>query len=115
MKYLKKFEAWGGQPLPVANVGSLMNYIICNDCNAVYKVFNKSQSNCAYCSSNNVSNTDIDKYYDTIISRLDDQEEIDDVLNQKQIEEEGFVNLVEIEHELGKNQSLRNSDKTRYN
>ena len=115
MKYIKTFEAWGGQPFPVTNVGSLMSYIICKDCNSVYKVFNKPQSNCAYCQSKDVSLTDIDTYYNEIVSRLDDQEEIEDILKQKQIEEEGFVDLVNIGYELGKNQSLRNADKTRYN
>lgn len=115
MRYIKTFEAWGGQPLPVTNVGSLMSYIICKDCNAVYKVFNKPQSNCAYCQSKDVSLTDIDTYYNEIVSRLDDEEEIEDILKQKQIEEEGFIDLVNIDFELGKNQSLRNADKKRYN
>lgn len=115
MKYIKTFEACGGQPLPITNVGSLMNYYKCNDCNAIYKTFNKPQSTCAYCTSNNLSTTDIDNYYDSVIQRLDDQEEIDDLLKQKQIEEEGFVDLIEMGNELGKNNSLRNADKTTWN
>lgn len=115
MRYIKTFEAWAGQPLPVTNVGSLMSYIICKDCNAVYKVFNKPQSNCNYCGSKDVSLTDIDTYYNEVVSRLDDQEEIEDVLKQKQIEEEGFVDLVTIGAELNKNNSLRNADKTIWN
>ena len=115
MKYIKTFEAWGGEPLPVTNVGSLMSYCLCNDCNAIYKVFNKPQSKCAYCDSKNLSLTDIDTYYNSIVNRLDDEEEIKDVLKQKQIEEEGFVDLVQIGAELNSNQSLRNADKTKWN
>lgn len=103
MKYLKTFEAWGGKPLPITNLESLMNYVICDNCTAAYKVFNKSKLKCAYCQSENISLVDIDTYYDKIISNLDDQKKIDDILNIKRAEKEALINLVTMGTELDRN------------
>lgn len=92
MKYLKTFEAWGGNPLPIASVSSMMSYNRCGDCNALYKTFNNTQSKCAYCKSDKIRSIDIDEYYDEMCKRLD-ADEIEDALKDKEAEEKQMIDL----------------------
>ena len=41
--------------------------------------------------------------------------EIDDLLKQKKLEEEGLIDIIDMGSELNKNNSLRNADKTIWN
>jgi DNA-directed RNA polymerase subunit RPC12/RpoP len=86
MKYLKTFEELDfNQTTDAVAVSDLTNYYNCDDCKALFKIFNKQLNHCPYCRSKNLKNIGSDSYYSIESDRLDADEK---ELSKKHKEEE---------------------------
>lgn len=93
MKYIKTFEAWGGYPLPTTSLDVVFEYILCKDCNALYRVYKPKSSGCKYCSSKDLSHISEDEYYNELKNRIDDPEEWEEILKDREDTRNTFVDL----------------------
>ncbi len=94
MKHIKKFETFDfTQTLPVTTKNFLTNFYSCDECNAIWKEFNKESSKCKFCSSDEIENLSEDEYYDLQKSRLD-EDEIEDMESERNRGSEDLVDLV---------------------
>jgi hypothetical protein len=93
MRWIKKFEAFDfRQTLPTTSKSYLTQYYSCDECDALWKSFNQNFENCKFCKSTSIEELNRDEWYESACDRLDD-EEIDDLLKEKEDEEVDFVNL----------------------
>jgi predicted ATP-dependent serine protease len=60
MRFVKKFEAWAGKPLPVIPTHLIMKYFKCNECGEIN--MDRSLSKCTECDSRDVKEISEDDY-----------------------------------------------------
>lgn len=92
MIFIKTFENWDSI-LPLTSIDMLNDYRLCKNCNSVYKVYRPRIANCKYCQSKDYSLINRDTYYEILKSRTDDPLEWDKILQNKQQEEDTFIDL----------------------
>ena len=68
-------------------------YYNCNDCNALWESFNEKCDTCRFCDTENIKELDEDGYYDMVEDRLED-DEVEDLRSERKKEE--FVNLLSL-------------------
>lgn len=96
MKYIRKFETFDfNQTLPVTSKDNLTLYYSCDDCNSLYKSFNKPEDTCKFCKSNSIEELSSDEWYNSVSDRLDD-DEIEELQKERQGEENTFVDLLNL-------------------
>lgn len=96
MKWIKKFEAFDfSQTLPLASQSDLTLFYHCDDCDALWKVFNKEAGNCKFCKSSAVEELSQDEWYETVGNRLD-EDEIEDLESERREEDDNFLDLYSI-------------------
>lgn len=93
MKYIKTFENWAGPTLPTTSLDVLYNYILCKDCNALYRIYKPKSTNCKYCGSKNISDISEDDYYNELKLRIDDPEEWSDIIKDREDTKNTFIDL----------------------
>ena len=93
MKWIKTFEAFGGYALPTTSMDVLLEYNLCKDCNALYRVYKPKYSVCKYCGSKDVSHITEEDYYNELQNRIDDPEEWKDILKDREDTRNTFVDL----------------------
>lgn len=99
MKYLKRFEAWGFDPLPITSLDVVTDYILCNSCNALYKIYKPKSNKCKYCTSSDINNISEEEYYSEMQNRLD-SDEFKDALIDREKDRNTFVNLYDVDNEM---------------
>lgn len=104
MNHIKKFESFDfSKVLPIASASDLTMYYNCNDCNALWESFNDPCDKCRFCDTDNIKELDEDGYYDMVESRLED-DEVEDLRSEREKSKDKFVNLF----------SLKAKEKKRY-
>ena len=93
MKWIKTFEAFGGYALPTTSMDILLEYILCKDCNALYRVYKPKYSICKYCGSKDLSHITEEDYYNELENRIDDPEEWKEILKDRDDTRNTFVDL----------------------
>lgn len=92
MRYIKTFETFDfNQTIPVASKDVLTSYYHCDGCNALYKSFNSTESDCKFCKSDELEELSEEEYYETVGERLDDEKE--DMESERRKDSEEFVDL----------------------
>ena len=97
MKYLKKFEAFAGAPLPVAPLNLFAMYYHCHNCDAVYATINRADK-CLNCHSPHVETITEKEMVQNLKGKLS-PEEFQEFLQMKKNGEDQFIYLDELEHE----------------
>ena len=93
MRYIKTFETFDfNQTIPVASKDVLTSYYHCDGCNALYKSFNSTESDCKFCKSDELEELSEEEYYETVGERLDDDEK-EDMESERKKDSEEFVDL----------------------
>jgi hypothetical protein len=101
MKHIKKFETFDfTQTLPVTTKNFLTNFYSCDDCDEVWKEFNKVSNKCKFCQSEQIEDLSEDEFYEiqkTKIEdnqtsnigsgRMEDSEELVDLVNMRSLSE----------------------------
>ncbi len=99
MKRLKTFETFDfSQTLPVASKSDLTNYYHCDDCDGLWKEFNRQSRICKSCNSTSIEELSSDEWYQTKGINLDDND-LEDLNSEKKSDSENFVNLYDIDSE----------------
>jgi hypothetical protein len=98
MKRIKKFETFDfSQTLPLASRSDLTLFYHCDDCNALWKVFNKEVKNCKFCNSLDIEELSEDEWYEAVGDRLD-EEELEDLQSEREKDSEDFIDLVDLDN-----------------
>ena len=93
MKHIKKFESFDfDQTIPVTSRNVLTNYYSCDECNALWKEFNKTSEECKFCNCKEIEDLSEDEYYDLQRSRLD-EDEIEGMESERSKDSDEFINL----------------------
>jgi hypothetical protein len=94
MKHIKNFESFDfSKTLPIAPKDALTEYYHCDDCNALWREVNQPiAKRCKYCTSDEVENLSRDEWYETVKTRLD-EDEIEELEANRKSEEETFIDL----------------------
>lgn len=97
MKNIKKFEDFDfSQTLPVAPLEAVTEYYSCDECDALWKEVNEPfAKKCKYCGSSEVEDLSRDEWYESVKTRLD-EDEIQDLEAEKKKEEESFLDLTKL-------------------
>lgn len=88
MNYIRKFESFVTKPLPIASRAALTNYYSCDECEGLWREFNKQYDNCKFCGSTEIEELSRDEWYELASEKLDPEEikklekEKDDYNNQ---------------------------------
>ena len=99
MKHIKMFESFDfEQTLPITTKNFLTNFYSCDECDALWKEFNKTSEVCKFCNCKEIEDLSEDEYYDLQKSRLD-EDEIEDMESERSKNSEELVNLVSIDNE----------------
>lgn len=78
MKHLKKFEDLDfSQTLPITTKNFLTNYYSCDECDSLWKEFNKESKACKSCGSDEIEDLPEDEWYEIAKSRMTPQEFVD--------------------------------------
>jgi len=93
MKWIKTFETFDfSQTLPVASKADLSLYYHCDDCDALWKEFNKETDTCKFCKSQAVEELSKDEWYETVGDRLE-EDEVEGLESDRLKEEDDFIDL----------------------
>ena len=96
MKIIKTFETFDfGQTLPIASKSDLTLFYHCDDCDALWKEFNREVDVCKFCKSEDVEELSQDEWYETVGNRLEEDEK-EDLESERWEEEEDFVDLTNL-------------------
>lgn len=96
MNYLRKFESFDfSQTIPTTSKNMLNNYYSCDECDALWKEFNKSVEKCKFCNCSEIENLSEEEYYDLKTTRSDS--EIEDMKSEREKDSEEFVDLVNLD------------------
>lgn len=96
MSFIKKFEEFDfSQTLPVTSRSSLTNYYSCEECNALWKEFNKTYDECKFCKSDEIENLSSDEWYELIKSRLE-EDEIKAMENERKFDNETLIDITSL-------------------
>ncbi len=96
MKWIKTFENFDfSQTIPATSKNVLTNYYSCDECNALWKEFNRTVEKCKYCNCSEVEDLSEDEYYDIQKSRLD-KDEIEDMESEREKDSTEFVDLINL-------------------
>jgi hypothetical protein len=99
MKHIKKFESFDfNQTLPVTTKNFLTNFYSCDECDALWKEFNKTSEVCKFCNCKEIEDLSEDEYYDLQKSRLD-EDEVEDMESERSKNSEELVNLGSLDNE----------------
>ena len=69
MKHIRKFESFDSA-LPVASRSALTNYYSCDECDGLWREFNKEYSECKFCGSDEIEELSSEEYHDLAKERL---------------------------------------------
>jgi hypothetical protein len=98
MRYIKTFETFDfSQTLPLASKSDLTLFYHCDECNALFKEFNKEVDNCKFCKSSDIEELSEDEWYETVGDRLDDDEK-EDIELERGKESEDFIDLINLDN-----------------
>jgi hypothetical protein len=93
MNHLKKFEGFtNSNPLPTTSISCLTNYYSCDECDALWKSFNKTYNKCKFCYSDEIEDMPKDEWYELVKQRLE-PDEAEDLEKQRIKEDETLVDL----------------------
>jgi hypothetical protein len=97
MNYIKTYEDFDfSQTIPTTSKNVLTNYYSCDECNALWKEFNKNVEKCKFCNCSEIEDLSEDEYYDLQRSRLD-EDEIEDMESERSKESEEFIDLINLD------------------
>ena len=98
MNYIRTYEDFDfSQTIPTTSKNVLTNYYSCDECNALWKEFNKSVEKCKFCNCSEIEDLSEDEYYYLQKSRLDGSE-IEDIESETRLRALALTNsLNEIE------------------
>lgn len=98
MKKIKNFESFDfNQTIPTTSKDHLTNFYSCDDCNALWKEFNKKSESCKFCESQSIEEISPDEYYELVKMRLDD-DEIEDFNKEIENDSNTFVDLTKLKN-----------------
>lgn len=105
MKYIKKYKMFDfRQTLPITTVNYLINYYSCDECDAIWKEYNKKMCDkCKYCDSEEIEELPENEWYEIAKIRLN-PDEFKKLNNVRNKEADSLVDLV----------NLKNRNKKRY-
>ena len=96
MKWMKKFETFDfSQTLPIASKADLTLFYHCDNCNALWKEFNKEVDDCKFCNSDEIEELSKEEWYEAVGDRLEEDEK-EDLESERMKEEDDFVDLVNL-------------------
>lgn len=96
MKWMKKFETFDfSQTLPIASKADLTLFYHCDNCNALWKEFNKEANDCKFCNSDEIEELSKEEWYEAVGDRLEEDEK-EDLESERMKEEDDFVDLVNL-------------------
>jgi hypothetical protein len=103
MKYIKKYESFGyNQSIPFTTANFLINYYSCDECDGVWKEYNKSLCDkCKYCGSEEIEELPEDEWYKIAKTRLS-KEEFDKLNNDRIKEADRIINLTNLKKNKSK-------------
>lgn len=96
MRKIKSFESFDfNQTIPTTSKEALTMFYSCDECNALWKEFNKKCDSCKYCESDEVEEIGPDEYYELVKNRLD-EDEIEDLEKERESDSNTFVDLTKL-------------------
>lgn len=96
MKLIKTFDSFDfNQTIPATSKDQLTMFYSCDDCNALWKSFNKKCDTCKFCGSSEVEEVSPDEYYELVKLRLDD-DEVEDLEKEREDDSNTFVDLTKL-------------------
>jgi predicted nucleic acid-binding Zn-ribbon protein len=99
------FDKAGGsfsKMFPITTLNNLYVYYLCDNCGALYRVFNQTEARCAYCGQNDLKMISEDAYYNELKTRLE-PDEWEDALKEREKESHTDVDL----YRLGINKTIQ--------
>ena len=98
MKRIKTFETFDfNQTLPLASKSDLTIFYHCDECNALFREFNKEVDNCKFCRSSEIEELSEEEWYEAVGDRLEEDEK--EYLGlEREKESEDFVDLVNLDN-----------------
>lgn len=96
MKYIKNYEAFDFKTLPLTTANYLTNYYSCDECDAIWKEFNKKLCDkCRYCGSEEIEELPENEWYEIAKTRLK-PDEIKELDNIRSKEADTLIDLVNL-------------------
>ena len=83
------------QTLPVTTKNFLTNYYSCDECDGLWKVYNKQESKCKFCGSEEIEEMSEEDWYEVVKDRMGDENDID-LEEEKKMEEEEVIELLNL-------------------
>lgn len=94
MKHIKRFEGFDfSQTIPVTTKNFLTNYYSCDECDGIWKEYNKQSDKCKFCNSNEIEELPEDEWYEIVKTRLE-PDEIEDLEYNRKVDNENFIDLL---------------------
>lgn len=105
MKHIKKFETFDfSQTIPVTTKNFLTNYYSCDECNALWREYNKQSDRCKFCTSDEIEELPEDEWFEIAKTRLE-PDEIEDLEDSRKESESEIVDLLDTDDVL---ESIKN-------
>lgn len=93
MIWVKKYEDWEWNPLPLTSKDFLNDYRECLSCGKLDKVFKPKSPLCRYCGSKDLRLMNETEFYTKLESQVDDEEEWKNIITQRNSDRDTFVRL----------------------
>jgi hypothetical protein len=96
MNRIKTFETFDfSQTLPMVSKSDLTLFYHCDECNALWKEFNKEVENCKFCKSEDIEELSEDEWYESIGDRLD-EDEFEEMKSEREDDSGSFIDLTNL-------------------
>lgn len=94
MKYIKKFESFNfNQTIPVTTKDFLTSYYSCDECDALWREYNKQPNRCKFCSSDEIEELPEDEWHEIVKTRLEN-DEIEELESEMKKDKNELVDLL---------------------
>ncbi len=102
MSIIKKYEAFATGHSTLTSVEDLNLFYSCDECNALWKSYNKSYSRCKYCESKEIEELSADEWYGLVKSRLG-PDEFADLASEREAERNTLVDVTKLKRRYDHN------------
>jgi hypothetical protein len=83
------------QTLPITTKNFLTNYYSCDECDGLWKVYNKQETKCKFCDSEEIEEMSEGDWYEVVNQRMGDEDD-SDIDDERKSEEEEVIDLLNL-------------------
>lgn len=96
MKLIKTFDSFDfNQTIPTTSKDQLTMFYSCDDCDSLWKSFNKEYDSCKFCESSDIEEISPNEYYELSKIKLD-EDGVRDLERERENDSNTFVDLTKL-------------------